>query len=103
MRNRLFWMLLLLAIGVGAGSTWVDTRPGWDDTGITAGLIFISTAMLSFLLPSGAWAFALAVSAWIPAMGVVHGHHATLLALLVGAAGAGAGAVTRRILASMTP
>ncbi len=97
-----FWLLLLLGLAVGAGIAWVDTRPLWDDTGVIAGLIFISAASLSFLLPSRAWAFALAVSVWIPAVGLSGGNAATLLAVLVGAIGAGIGAGSRRMLASMT-
>lgn len=99
MGNRSFWLLLLLALGLGAGITWVDTRATWDDTGITAGLIVVSTAILGFLHPSRAWAFALAVAVWIPVIGLAHGHQATLLALAVGFAGAYAGAVARRLFA----
>lgn len=101
MPNRSFWILLVLALAFGAAITWIDSRPTWDDTGITAAMILVATATLGFASPSRAWIFALAVSVWIPAFGLVHGHHSTLIALAVGFIGAYAGAATRRLIASM--
>jgi hypothetical protein len=89
---------VLIALVLGAMITWIDTRPTWDDTGITAGLIFLSTAALGFIRPARAWLFALAVALWIPVIGLVHGHQAPLLALLVGFAGAFIGAGARRLI-----
>ncbi len=101
MVNRSFWILLVLALAFGAAITWIDSRPTWDDTGITAAMILVATATLGFAGPSRAWVFGLAVSVWIPAFGLVHGHHSTLIALVVGFVGAYAGAATRRLIASM--
>jgi hypothetical protein len=33
-----------LSLGAGLAIAWVDTRPGWDDTGVTAGLLAIAAA-----------------------------------------------------------
>src|SRR5262245_40966819 len=99
--NRSFWLLLVLALAFGAAITWIDSPPTWDGTRLTAARIVVATAAVGFAGPSRAWVFALAVSAWIPAFGLVHGHHSTLIALVVGFAGAYAGAVTRRLIASM--
>jgi len=41
---RAFVIGSILAIGGGAVVAWIDTRPGWDDTGITAGLLFLIAA-----------------------------------------------------------
>ena len=103
MGNRSFWFLLLVALGLGAAITWIDTRPTWDDTGITAAMIFVATASLGFANPSRAWLYALAVAVWIPAIGVLHSNHAALMALLVGFVGAYAGAAARRLIGSMAP
>jgi hypothetical protein len=99
--NRLFWMLLCVAVCFGAAITWIDTRPTWDDTGITAAMILVATATLGFAGPSRAWVFALAVSLWIPIFGLLHGNHATLIALAVGFLGAYAGAAARRLIGQM--
>jgi hypothetical protein len=64
-------------------------------------MILVSTCTLGFASPARAWIFALAVSVWFPAFGLVHGHHSTLIALVVGFVGAYAGAAARRIITSM--
>jgi hypothetical protein len=37
-----------LALCAGVAIAWVDTRPGWDDTGVTAGALVIAAAASSF-------------------------------------------------------
>jgi hypothetical protein len=101
MPNRSFWILFTIALAFGAAITWIDTRPTWDDTGITAAMILVATSTLGFASPPRAWLFALAVAVWIPAFGLVHGNHATLIALAVGFVGAYAGAAARRLIGSM--
>jgi hypothetical protein len=101
MSNRSFWILLIIALAFGAAITWIDGRPTWDDTGITAAMILVATSTLGFASPSRAWIFALAVAVWIPAFGLLHGHHSTVIALVVGFVGAYAGAAARRIITSM--
>jgi len=103
MPNRSFWIQLAIALAVGAAITWIDTRPTWDDAGITAGMILIATATLGFANPARAWLFALAVAVWIPAFGLLHGNHTAVMALGVGFVGAYAGAFTRRLIRSMAP
>ena len=38
------WFSATLVLCAGIGIAWVDTRPRWDDTGVTAGAIFIVAA-----------------------------------------------------------
>jgi len=93
--------LVLLAIAVAAGIfiAWIDSRPNWDDTGITVGLVFSFTAMLGTASPRRAWIWGLAVGGWIPLAGLMmKGEPATLLALAAGLAGAYAGAGIRKLL-----
>jgi len=101
MFSRSFSLLLVLALALGAAITWIDTRPTWDDTGVTAALVFAATALLGLAGPSRAWVFALAVGAWIPAFGLVKGNHATLLALVFAFAGAYSGVLARRLMGTM--
>ena len=52
--------LSLAAIALGLLIAWVDSAPTWDDTGITAGMIFLTAAVF------GAYAGALARRALAP-------------------------------------
>jgi hypothetical protein len=91
--------ILVAALIVGWTITWVDSRPTWDDTGITAMSILATGMMFGALMPKQAWLAALAVGAWIPLLGVVrHGNYAAGLALLFAFAGAYSGALIRKLL-----
>jgi hypothetical protein len=39
----------LLAVAVGCGIAWVDTRPSWDDAGVTAGALLLGGGLAAFL------------------------------------------------------
>ena len=75
---------------------WIDNRPGWDDTGITAGMIVLVAALFGFLKPEYPWIWALTVSSWIPLYAIVRtGDFKMLLVLVFGFAGAYLGAAVR--------
>ena len=94
------WRLLGIAVVLGLGIAWVDSRPTWDDAGITAAAIFSATALLGLTLPRYAWLWALAVGGWIPVLGItLHRNYGAALALLVAFVGAYAGAIARQVLA----
>ncbi len=93
-------ILTPLAIAAGLIIAWIDSGPRWDDTGITAGAIFLTAALFGVLRPSRAPLWALAIGAWIPFFGIVlHRNFGSLLALAVAFLGAYAGALARRALA----
>ena len=80
---------LALCIITGFLITWIDARPTWDDTGISAAMILVAAAVFGFFSSQKPWLTALAVSAWIPLFGIVATFNfATLLALIPGFAGA---------------
>ena len=89
---------------IGLGIAYVDSRPGWDDTGITAFLLLLSAGLLALLSPPQPWLVALAIGIWIPAHAIVRHHTlgslAMLIALLFPLAGAYAGTAVRRLLPS---
>lgn len=71
-RTRLVELVILaLAIASCFALNWVDTRQNWDDTGITVGLLLLTTGLLAFLAPRRVWLIALAVGVWIPAQAVM--------------------------------
>ena len=59
-------ILLALAILVGLLIAFVDSRPTWDDTGITAGTMLLSSGLLTLLGYRRPWLIALAVGLWTP-------------------------------------
>jgi hypothetical protein len=94
------WLLLGGALALGLAIALVDSSPGWDDTGVSAGALFLAIAALGATRPVRAWLWALAVGLWIPVLGIVlRGNPAALLALVPALLGAFAGAGARRLLA----
>ncbi len=88
-----FRILLSLALGTGLLIGWVDTRPTWDDTGITVGAIVGSAALLGIAMPEHAWVWALAASSGTAILNVVLlGNLGGLIALPVAFAGSYGGA-----------
>ena len=102
MQRPKFWGLLGIAVLLGLLIAWVDSRPTWDDTGISAAAVFFVAALLGLALPERAWLWALAVGIWIPAYGIiVHGNYGAVLALVVAFVGAYAGALGRKALSAL--
>ena len=92
------------ALAGGAILAWLDSSPGWDDTGVTVGLLLLGSATFGALRPSWAWAAALAIGAWIPVLEIPYSHNFGALAALAFAfAGAYGGAFARRLVSSREP
>ncbi len=102
MHRLRFWGLLGIAVVLGLGIAWIDSRPTWDDTGITVGLLIMVSALLGFILPARAWLWALAVGIWIPAYGILSHHDFGMIVVLVfPLVGAFAGALARKALGAL--
>jgi hypothetical protein len=96
--------LLALAAAMGLAIAWVDSRPNWDDTGITAGALLLTSAVFGAASPRSPWQWALAIGLWIPAMGILRqGNFSTLLVLVFTFAGAYLGALLRKTVAPPHP
>jgi hypothetical protein len=59
---------ILLTIGILAGLfiAYVDSRPTWDDTGITVGTMLLTSGLLTLLGYRRPWLIALTVGLWTP-------------------------------------
>jgi hypothetical protein len=87
---------LALALALGLGITLVDSRPKWDDTGITAGAVFLVALLFGAISPRRAWLWALAIGGWIPVLGIAsHRNFGALIALAPAFLGAYIGAFLR--------
>ena len=102
MKNRTFWLLLVVALILGAFVTWMDSSPGWDDTGLTVGMVFLSTLALGFFGPKYPWLWALIVGGGIPLVEIPLTHNSgAVAALIIAIVGAFAGALGRKFLAAI--
>jgi hypothetical protein len=98
--KKLPLVLAPLAVGMGLLIAWIDSRPNWDDAGITAGLLVLTGAVFGALRPARPWLWGLAVGVWVPLFGIVrHRNFGSLLALGAALVGAYAGTLVRRVLA----
>ncbi len=85
-------VLLVLAVIAGLLFAYIDSRPGWDDTGILAGAILLACGLISLIGFQRPWLLGLAVGAWIPLYGIVISHNpGSVLALVIAFVGAYAG------------
>jgi hypothetical protein len=82
--------LVVAAIG-GLAIAWIDASPGWDDTGITAGLLVIGAGVAAAVSGRRPWLWALLVGLPTPFVELADGGDPAALAALgfaaVGAAG----------------
>ena len=65
-RDGMQKMLFSLAVLMGILIAFVDSRPTWDDTGITAGMMLLSSGLFTLLGHRRPWLIALAVGLWTP-------------------------------------
>ena len=64
--NLMQKILFALALCTGFFIAYVDSRPTWDDTGITAGAMLLSSGLLTLLGYRRPWLIALAIGLWTP-------------------------------------
>lgn len=98
--------ILGIAAGIliGCAIGYIDSRPTWDDTGITVGAIVLSAALLSAIAPQRALFVALAVGLPVVVLNVLaSGSYASLAALVAAGVGAVVGYGLRRAAPPTTP
>ena len=80
---------LVIAVAAGIGIAVVDSSPGWDSTGITAGLLLLGAGAAAAIGRDRPWLWALLVGSPTPILETVHdGNTGTWLALVFAAVGA---------------
>ncbi|MCE1197600.1 MAG: hypothetical protein LWW85_01420 [Marinilabiliales bacterium] len=95
-KNR-FILLIALSLLTGWLLFWIDSRPGWDDSGITAGLMVLLAAFYGFISPEKPWIWGLTTGLWIPLMALFReGSFSLMPVCLFAFAGAYLGASVRR-------
>lgn len=82
-------ILPLIAAIIGILIAYIDSRPAWDDAGITAGALFLSAALIGLLLRRRPWLCGILIGVWLPAVQIYRTHDFRMLVIalipLVGA------------------
>jgi hypothetical protein len=101
MKEVRFWICLVLAVMAGLFIGWVDSRPTWDDAGITAAAIFAVTFVLGAAMPNRAWVWAVAVGGCVIVFNfILYKNLGSALGMVFAFAGAYAGAFVRKAVFS---
>lgn len=94
-------LLAIAAVLVGLAIGYVDSRPAWDDVGVTVSLLLLASAMAAGLSGRRPWLWAVLVGAGVPAFEIPgRGGPASLVALLVAGIGAAIGYALARVTES---
>jgi hypothetical protein len=89
-------ILLPMAVMAGLFFAYVDSRPTWDDTAITVGVILLTSGLLALLGFQRPWLLALAVGLWLPLYEIITTHaYASIVALVIAFIGAYGGWAVR--------
>jgi len=87
-----FAVVLAIAILFGITIAWVDTRPHWNDTGITVMLLLLVSLVCGYFTTQKPWLIAFAAGLWVPLFNIaLTGNFGVLAALGFTFAGAYAG------------
>jgi hypothetical protein len=85
-------LLAVAAAAIGVAIAYVDSRPTWDDTGVTVSLILLTAAIVAGISGRWPWLWALLIGVWVPLFEIRgEAGAASLVALLVATLGAIAG------------
>jgi tetrahydromethanopterin S-methyltransferase subunit C len=97
-RNR-FLFTVIIATTLGFLIGWVDSSPGWDDTGITVMSLVVGTAVIAFFSPTRVWAWGLCTGLPVVLLNAVaHGNLGSIAAVPVALTGGYFGMLIRRIV-----
>src|SRR4051794_3638136 len=101
MLDRAVALMLLPALAAGWALAYIDSRPTWDDTGLTAAALLACSALLGAVEPRRPWLWALAIGVWLPLVEIAGSHNAgSLIGLVLAFIGAYLGAALRKTAAA---
>ncbi len=91
-------LLLVIAAFFGILIAYVDSRPTWDDAGITAFALLVSAAIIGLFVQRRPWLYGIAIGVFIPVVAILRKHDFWMLAVMViPLVGVYAGRASRRL------
>jgi hypothetical protein len=91
----------IVALALGGAIARIDASPGWDDTGITVGLLVVAAALAAAISGRRPWLWALLVALPTPLVEITsNGALASMVAIVPAALGAVGGYVLARAVES---
>jgi hypothetical protein len=78
-----FWITAILSTLGGMAIAIIDSQPNWNDSGITAGLLFIVSGIAGFVNPKRFWLWALLTGIWIPVAAITRNGDVTMFIVMI--------------------
>ena len=75
-------ILLISSLILGLLIAYIDSRPTWDDTGITVLALLVGGGIIGLLVRKHPWLFAFAFGLWIPLYGIIFRHDFSMSVVL---------------------
>jgi hypothetical protein len=92
-------LILLAAIIAGFIIGKIDTSKNWDDTAITAALVFASSAVLGFINERRTWLSAILVAAPVVLLNIIASeNYASVIAFAISFGGSYVGLLVRKLV-----
>ena len=96
------WIVCALALTVGLCIGYVDSRPTWDDTGITVGALVLSAGLLASFRPRTWWLTGLLIGIPVPLLNYLNtGRLQAGVGLVIALVSAGIGGMVGKALGVM--
>jgi hypothetical protein len=82
-------IILIFALVSGLIIAWIDTRPHWDDTGVTIGLLLLTSTICGAWSRSLSWLWGLIIGGIVfTANAAMSGNYESIVAVIVAIVGA---------------
>ncbi len=76
-------ILFVITLAAGILIAFVDSRPTWDNTGITVAALLVAGGVIGLLAGRRPWLFALALGLWLPLWEGITSRNFSILVVLV--------------------
>ncbi len=76
-------VLLIVAAAIGILIAYVDSRPTWDDAGVTAGALLLGAALVGLFIQRHPWVYGILIGIWIPLVQIYRSHDFRMLVILL--------------------
>ena len=98
-----FWTTIIFACVIGFALAKIDTSKNWNDTGITVGLVLISSFIFGVIMPRLAWLWAIIIGGFIFSFNAIqNNNYGSAGAILFAFVGAYSGVLLKKFFFNST-